>query len=583
MSDGDPDLAGTGVYRQFGGVEMAREGDSVYPAFRFENNPGMDTPPAEDPSYPLGAVPASGDLAYALPGEPDRHPEMDFRTLANGLDDGRTVPNTTYLTHAIHKHPAIFIPHIPSYVVRQFTSPTTADGDRPLVLDPFSGSGTTGVEALVTGRDYLGVEINPLSRLVSEVATAPVPPSLLDAVADRARNALADTEDRRYEAYDVEFLDRTGKHHWFEDAAIRDLTRIRKVVDELALEDIPVDDLLDDRERRAVQAMPVDADDLRRRCYRWLVLTVANTVFEVSNADPGVSKAYRSQRMRDRIDEGSHPPDGTATFAEELADTRRRLTALWEDVAGEAATETDLDHRALAAEVDVRLADARSFDFPAYREAVDLAVTSPPYISAMNYYRGTKLRLFWIQDLLAADEAFDAEALRKSIVGTTSVSMSRVEADLPATLRSRWTGTDEAFEATRLPHLDDAIARIHATDYESAAKRAYVTWRFFAEDLLQALARTYEHLKPGAYFFFLIGENTICEQLVQSHTFVADIARNLDRFEGHGGDFAPETGYRLVGSFWDEISNRDLFQDRNHEGGVIECEWMVVLQKPREG
>jgi DNA modification methylase len=42
------------------------------------------------------------------------------------------------------------------------------------VLDPFSGSGTTGMVALKTGRDYIGIDLNPeyielaRSRLLGE-------------------------------------------------------------------------------------------------------------------------------------------------------------------------------------------------------------------------------------------------------------------------------------------------------------------------------------------------------------------------------------------------------------------------------
>lgn len=200
----------------------------------------------------------------------------------------------------------------------------------------------------------------------------------------------------------------------------------------------------------------------------------------------------------------------------------------------------------------------------------------------MNYYRGSKLRLFWLYDFLEGDEKFDATDLRKSIVGTNSVSMSEVNRNLPATLQSVWIGSEEEFNRTRLSYLDDDIKAIHGLDHNEAERKAYVTWKFFAEGMLQNLSRVYEHLKPGGYYFFVIGENTIGERLVHSHKYVADIAQNLGKFEGTGGDFDENEGFRLVVSAWDSITNRDLFQERKHKGGVIECEWVTILQKPRD-
>ena len=48
-----------------------------------------------------------------------------------------------------------FIPQIPNQLLRRFTKP----GD--VVLDPFIGSGTTGMEANRLGRRYIGVELSP--------------------------------------------------------------------------------------------------------------------------------------------------------------------------------------------------------------------------------------------------------------------------------------------------------------------------------------------------------------------------------------------------------------------------------------
>ncbi len=602
MSNEDPAGLSQSTYTQHGDIEMRRKGGIVYPDFRFEENPGMKTVPNEDIGYPLGPVPKGDDVEYAYPGEPEEYPEMDFRNLANELSDGKTIPNTTYLTHAIHKHPAIFIPHIPSYIIRQFTTPENEDGERPLILDPFSGSGTSGLEAKLNGRDYLGVEINPLSRLVSEVSTSPIPPATLDRAEEQYLELLEGTEDKLHEEYDAEFLDRTGKKHWFEPDAIKGLTRVRKALAEFIDNDFdPLADL-SEGEIEAIDDISLERDALRTRVNRWLTLLIANTVFEISNADPGVSKAYKSKKMRRKIEEGEHPPDVLETHREQIAETKGKLVELWNDIYGtgysggsvqrtlggftgtgqskgkEEAIDQNHSH---SAQTDIRLGDARTFSFDEYQEEVDLAVTSPPYINAMNYYRGSKLRLFWLYDFLEDDEKFDATTLRKSIVGTNSVSMSKVDRELPATIRDIWTGTDEEFESTRLPYLDDDIKEIHELDHNEAERKAYVTWSFFGVDMLQNLSRVYEHLKPGGYYFFVIGENTIGERLIHSHKYVADIAQNLGKFEGTGGDFEDDEGFRLVGSAWDKITNRDLFMGRKHEGGVIECEWVTILQKPR--
>jgi DNA modification methylase len=586
------------TYTQYGNVRMKREGNLVFPDFRFQENPGTTGSPDET-GYPLGEVPKGNNVAYAFDGEPEEYPEMDFRDLANSLSDGKSIPNTTYLTHSIHKHPAIFIPHIPSYIIRQFTTEQNEEGERPLVLDPFSGSGTTGLEAKINGRDYLGIEINPLSRLVSEVATAPIPPSSLENAEEEYLRLLEQTEERVYEEYDAEFLDRTSKEHWFEPTAIRDLSRIRKALADFISESFDALDGIDEDEQMVLSDLGISTDKIKSRLNRWLTLMIANTVFEVSNADPGISKAYKSKKMRRKIEGGEHPPNVLETHAEQLNEARGKLVELWNEIYdtdysggtiqrtiqafGSEKKESNLENNAAhRAEVDIKLGDARTFEIPEYREKIDLAITSPPYINAMNYYRGSKLRLFWIYDFLEEDEKFNAKELRQSIIGTNSVSMSKVDRSLPATLRDLWNETEDEYEQTRLPNLDSDIQAIHNLDHNNAERKAYVTWKFFGDGMLKNLSRVYEHLKPGAYYFFVIGENTIGERLIHSHKYIADIAQNLGKFGGHGGKFEKNEGFRLVGSAWDSITNRDLFKSRKHDGGVIECEWATILQKPKK-
>ena len=47
------------------------------------------------------------------------------------------------------------------WMVRLVCPPARPDGSRPVVLDPFAGSGTTGVGAVSEGADFLGIEMDP--------------------------------------------------------------------------------------------------------------------------------------------------------------------------------------------------------------------------------------------------------------------------------------------------------------------------------------------------------------------------------------------------------------------------------------
>ena len=56
---------------------------------------------------------------------------------------------------------AMFPPELPHYFIERFTKP----GDT--VLDPFSGRGTTAVEASAQGRIGIGNDLNPLAVALS--------------------------------------------------------------------------------------------------------------------------------------------------------------------------------------------------------------------------------------------------------------------------------------------------------------------------------------------------------------------------------------------------------------------------------
>ena len=69
---------------------------------------------------------------------------------------------------SLHFHPGRFISQIPATIIGRLTKP----GDT--VLDPYCGSGTALVEAQRLGRYAIGIDVNPVSVLISRAKLIPV-------------------------------------------------------------------------------------------------------------------------------------------------------------------------------------------------------------------------------------------------------------------------------------------------------------------------------------------------------------------------------------------------------------------------
>ena len=71
-------------------------------------------------------------------------------------------------SHGIHKYPAKFFPELPRWLIKRYSK------QNDLVLDPFAGSATTNIEALLSKRHSIGVDVDPFARLLAKVKTTPL-------------------------------------------------------------------------------------------------------------------------------------------------------------------------------------------------------------------------------------------------------------------------------------------------------------------------------------------------------------------------------------------------------------------------
>jgi site-specific DNA-methyltransferase (adenine-specific) len=107
---------------------------------------------------------ADGELIYTNQDRVVRKVEHRWRGVIRDSENGD-----------LHLHPTQKPVELMAWLIERYTQP----GD--LVLDPYMGSGTTGVACVRTGRRFIGIEIDPTYFRIAErrIAEAQLQPSLL--------------------------------------------------------------------------------------------------------------------------------------------------------------------------------------------------------------------------------------------------------------------------------------------------------------------------------------------------------------------------------------------------------------------
>jgi DNA modification methylase len=302
---------------------------------------------------------------------------MGFSLKQNGiyktiLDKAKEEPRLGL--HSFHRYYGKLIPAIPRAFIKEFTK----QGD--LIFDPFSGSGTTALEAKYLNRDFLGIEVNPLSVLISKAKTNNYSlEALEDLYSYFAKNLVK--EDSLIKETDIPFV--VNRDHWFKDYVQRDLILLKRV---------------------ALKAISEIHNISNSKAYKQLIDgTISAVVKSVSNADtrhvfPGFSK-----RMRALEELGKNEKNVFQTF---LRAFKKRIKQISEVGNHNVSTE-------------IIEADSSNFNANKYKNTVDLVVTNPPYISSVRYAETLKLELYWMEVIKNQNDYSD---LSSKIIGNDKIS-----------------------------------------------------------------------------------------------------------------------------------------------------------------
>lgn len=265
--------------------------------------------------------------------------------------------------HSFHRYFGKLIPAIPRFAIKEFTK------EEDIIFDPFCGSGTTLVEAYLAGRNSYGIDLNPLSCLISNAKTNRLNIEKLNKEKEKLLKAIRNDNGNDFEK-DTPFC--INMKHWFQPFVIKDLAIIKRNIKNIRSVNLKI----------------------------FFYTCLSAMLRDVSNADPRHIFPGYSKRLRALDKDGLRPINVLGKFESTLKNKIKYISEL-----------NGLENDGLFSKAIV--GDARNI--PEKVNDVQLIVTNPPYISSIRYFEVCKLEMYWLQFIAEPDEYL---SLDKKGVGT---------------------------------------------------------------------------------------------------------------------------------------------------------------------
>ena len=311
--------------------------------------------------------------------------------------------NTSYSPHALHWFPGNFIPQIPATLIQVLSK------SRDIILDPFAGSGTTGVEAIRLGRQALLSDRMSICTMICRGKLAMLRGGLRT---DRCKSILTDlafehlckTEalGRKGEGSDPELLT------WFSFDTLLQLRFLWKLIETTLNQD-----------EKAI-----------------LTAVFSDVLFDC--ASPGAALTSTGKRRRhhwgwvaDNVrPKALVPHNAIAKFRDRLASFVMANSGLLLDASS--VSEFSAYGNTTVLQQDARRLSLRD-------EFIDLVVSSPPYIGVIDYTHANRLLYNWMGWHIQSEREHEIGArfkrFRKNAVHEYLADMCLVRNELCRVLR----------------------------------------------------------------------------------------------------------------------------------------------------
>ena len=328
------------------------------------------------------------------------------------------------------------------------------------VLDPFAGTGTTPLTAAMTARQSFYCELNPVLQFLVEAKTTvlALPSSARSRLAGRVRSVAASLESLADHEPDsrlaATFAASFGDAAFFSPVAMDATLRLRTWLDRLWSDDTPA--------------------------------AKVATVAVLASLVPGSNMIRRGDL---RFRKGDERRKAVADLPGEVG---RRLQLMAGDIA---RLQTAAGSATLIA------GDAKRLDRLPGLE-VEAIVTSPPYLNGTNYYRNTKIELWFLRALSSGK---DLAAFRRQTV-TAGINDVTAEKDEPPVS----AGVEET---------------VRSLERQAYDRRIPVMVSSYFADMKQILSGFLRHANPGSPLLMDIGDSSYAGVRVDTPALLADLLR----------------------------------------------------------
>lgn len=359
----------------------------------------------------------------------------------------------------------------------------------PTVLDPYCGSGTTLVEAIDSGRDAIGIEINPFMAFVARAKTDWN--AYPENIGEKTRQFLNRVKPQVQTEFPNTTLDTFSGQGTVEDVRIEakspvpKLANIDKWYTEAVLEQLRI---------LKGNIKQIEEDGVRMLC----LLAFAAILVDVSNGGYDPSLGYRRDSDGNII---QNEANVAKAFEDQLMSFVKDIE---EKVVGRDRTYGDAlvinsdgeEHPALA------------------EECADLLITSPPYANNMNYIRQTRPHLYWLD--YWADRS--RRKFEDNMMGSYWQIVRNQEVDIEYP-------TDT---------LESVVNNIRQKEPEreelGGPGWARYVIRYF-NDLGHGLEQQYRLLTPDSYSVYVVGNSVIKDVNVPVGEIMAEMVEDYFKFQ----------------------------------------------------